>query len=76
MGFKRKLTKTKVFCLDCSVSILLFSDIWKFIYLTELSIQKNTHKKNPTSSQVDERYWFVLFVPATWGEGRCATEKR
>lgn len=63
MGFKEILTKTKVFCLDCSVSLLLFSNIWKFIYLAELSIQK---KKN--SAQVDELYWFVLFVPATWEE--------
>lgn len=62
MGFKETLTKTKVFCLDCSVSLLLFSNIWKFIYLAELSIQK----KN--SAQVDKLYWFVLFVPATWEE--------
>lgn len=41
MGFKEILTKTKVCCLDCSVSLLLFSNIWKFIYLAELSIQKN-----------------------------------
>lgn len=40
----------------------MFSNIWKFIYLAELSIKKNN------SAQVDELYWFVLFVPATWEE--------
>lgn len=33
-------------CLDCSVSLLLFSNIWKFIYLAELSIQKNLKQTN------------------------------
>lgn len=62
MGFKEILTKTKVFCLDCSVSLFLFSNIGKFIYLAELYIQKNH------SAQVDELYLFVSFVPATWEE--------
>lgn len=62
MGFKEILTKAKVFCLDCSVSLLLFSNIWKFICLAELSIQKKE------SAQVNELYQFVLFVPASWEE--------
>jgi len=45
------------------------SDIWKFIYLAQLPAQKKKkNKANKTSAQVDELYWFVLFVPATWGE--------
>lgn len=46
------------------MSLLLFSNIWEFIYLAELSIQNKKKKK----SQVDELDQFLLFVPATWEE--------
>lgn len=61
-----------MFCLDCSVSLLLFSNIWEFIYLAEVSIQK---KKKGKKSQVDELGQFLLFVPATWEEADVEKKK-
>lgn len=71
MGFKEILTKTKVCCLDCSVSLLLFPNIWKFIYLAELSIQK----KKTNSAQVDRTLLFSSMCACYLGRGKCAKEK-
>lgn len=70
MGFKEILTKTKVCCLDCSVSLLLFLSIWMFIYLAELSIQKK-----PNSAQVDRTLLFSSMCACYLGRGKCAKEK-
>lgn len=71
MGFKEILTKTKVCCLDCSVFLLLFSNIWKFIYLAELSIQK----KPTNSAQVDRTLLFPSMCACYLGREKCAKEK-